>query len=201
MFDGAGDRVKCGCNPPRRTRQLLFKPARYFFGGLAATPLYGKMNTKINILILAIIFVGCSASEQQHEYTYGTCGHSIGQRPIYGSSVKLLELYPSDVDSTIIPPEITIDRDSLASMVFYPPIAIRAGVEGIVVAQFLVDTRGYTKNIKITRGILTMTDYSVNNVLCMTKFRPAKKNGIAVKCEMTAKFEFSRGEIIGWEDW
>ena len=80
------------------------------------------MNYLTYILILAFIIGGCSASEPQYEYSFTVCEQSTFKLT-YDASVKLLEFYPTDCDSTIIPPEFTIDRDSLASMVFYPPIA------------------------------------------------------------------------------
>ena len=159
-----------------------------------------NMKNIIIISILAFILTGCSASEPQHEYYFAVCSNSPGLKPIYDASVKLLELYPTDPDSSITPPEFTIDRDSLASMVFYPPVAVLAGIEGTVVANFLVDDRGYTNDIKIESGILTIANYAVNNVLCMARFNPAMKNGAPVPCNMTAVFEFNRGELLGYED-
>ena len=158
------------------------------------------MKYLICIIIFAYIIPGCSASETQHEYSFSFCGHSGVKTLVYDASVKLLELYPSSRDSSITPPEFTIDRDSLASMVFYPPIAIRAGIEGIVAAEFLVDDRGYPSNIKITKEMYNIAEYAVNNVIAMARFHPAMKNGKPVLCNITAVFEFSRGEIIGVEE-
>jgi len=159
-----------------------------------------SMNYKIYILIISIVIGGCSSSEPEHEYSFGICSTFTFGEPIYDASVKLLEFYPTTSDSTITPPEFTINRDSLESLVFYHPIAIQAGVEGFVEAELLVTEKGYPSNIEITRRMYTIAEYAVNNVLHMAKFHPAKKNGVAIQCKMKAVFEFSRGEIIGYEE-
>ena len=66
--------------------------------------------------------------------------------------------------------------------VVYPPIARQQRVEGKVVVLVLVDENGNVTDTRLQQGV---SQSSVNNAVLAgvksAKFRPATKNGLAVK--------------------
>jgi protein TonB len=80
----------------------------------------------------------------------------------------------------------------------YPKEARENGVQGDVVAQFVVDSEGSIRNIRIARSLGLGTDEEVIRVLqSMPKWIPGYHSGkpVAVRFMMPFKFKFSEPEV------
>jgi len=73
----------------------------------------------------------------------------------------------------------------------YPDSAKELGIEGRVIAQFVIDTAGNLTDIKILRGIGYGCDEEVVRVLkAMPKWKPGKQRGKAVRVRYNLPVKF-----------
>ncbi len=89
-------------------------------------------------------------------------------------------------------PELIGGYASIVNAIKYPEIARKAGVEGRVFVEFVVDEQGNTYNVKITpgRGIGAGCDEEAIRVVKEAKFTPGKQRGKAVKVRMSLPITF-----------
>lgn len=81
---------------------------------------------------------------------------------------------------------LTALRDSIQ----YPRVAYRAGVEGIVVAQFLVDTNGTARDFEIIHDTGAGFSAEVVEAVASTVFTPARRSGVPVNTNMEIAVDF-----------
>ena len=72
----------------------------------------------------------------------------------------------------------------------YPDFARRAGVQGRVILQFVVDEDGTVSAVEVLRGIGAGCDEEAVRVLRNTRFTPGRQRGRAVKVKMTLPISF-----------
>ncbi len=82
-------------------------------------------------------------------------------------------------------PELIGGQVGIQSKVEYPEAAIRAGIEGRVTVQFVVDTNGNVVNPKIIRGIGGGCDEEALRVVSQAKFTPGTQRGKSVDVQMS----------------
>jgi TonB family protein len=104
--------------------------------------------------------------------------------------IELLALLTPNFNKQLIPPKLIISEDSLISLIKYPEIAKRAGVKGIVIAEFNVDSLGEVNSIEIISGLGAGCDENVISTLDELKFHPALLNNKHVLNKMRASINF-----------
>ena len=73
----------------------------------------------------------------------------------------------------------------------YPDSAVRNGIEGRVVVEFVVDSKGKVKDIEIVRGVDEELDAQVEKViLASPKWKPARIAGREVSVRISIPVEF-----------
>lgn len=72
----------------------------------------------------------------------------------------------------------------------YPEIARKAGVEGRVIIQFVVDESGNVVDPTVVRGIGAGCDEEALRVVREAKFKPGKQRGKSVKVKMSLPITF-----------
>ncbi len=87
-------------------------------------------------------------------------------------------------------PELIGGMAAISNAIKYPEIARKAGVEGRVFVQFIVDEQGNTYDVKVTRGIGAGCDEEAIRVVSEAKFAPGKQRGKAVKVRMSLPITF-----------
>ena len=88
------------------------------------------------------------------------------------------------------PPELIGGLPGLQSKISYPEIAKKAGVEGRVFLQFIVDEQGNVTDPIVTRGIGAGCDEEAIKAILASKFTPGKQRGKAVKVKMSLPVTF-----------
>ena len=78
----------------------------------------------------------------------------------------------------------------LQNRVQYPKIAQRAGIEGRVFLQFVVDTDGQVIDAVVVRGIGSGCDEAALSAVKKTKFKPGKQRGKPVKVQVSIPVVF-----------
>lgn len=73
----------------------------------------------------------------------------------------------------------------------YPEVARKAGVEGRVFVQFVVDEEGNVVDPVVTRGIGAGLDEVALEAVANTKFRPGRQRGKPVPVKMSLSIRFS----------
>ena len=115
------------------------------------------MNRRINTLIAVLFLLGLTNCSTTPEYTYSYCGHSSNHyyelKLIRNGRVEVLKLSSTLDDYFIDSIRVQGGVKYFTTKITYPEIAKRAGVEGIVGAEFIVDTLGNAINLKIIKGI------------------------------------------------
>ena len=87
-------------------------------------------------------------------------------------------------------PELIGGMAALQQAVEYPEFAKKAGIEGRVFVQFIVDEEGNVQNPQVTRGVHKMLDQAAVEAVKEMKFKPGKQRGKAVKVQMSLPVTF-----------
>ena len=87
-------------------------------------------------------------------------------------------------------PELIGGLPGLQKKIKYPEIAKKAGVEGRVFLQFIVDEQGNVSDPIVTRGIGAGCDEEAVRAILEAKFKPGKQRGKAVKVKMSLPITF-----------
>lgn len=87
-------------------------------------------------------------------------------------------------------PEMKGGLEALYNDIEYPELAKRNGIEGIVVAEFIINEKGEIEELKIVRGIGGGCDEEVLRVIKLQSFTPGIQNGKLVKVRMKQVVHF-----------
>jgi periplasmic protein TonB len=93
-------------------------------------------------------------------------------------------------------PELIGGLESIQRSVVYPEIAKKAGIEGRVFVQFVIDEKGNVVNPVVLRGIGGGCDEAALEAVKKAKFKPGKQRGRAVKVQYSIPiiFRLTSGE-------
>jgi TonB family protein len=91
-------------------------------------------------------------------------------------------------------PEAIGGMEAVYAGLVYPELARRAGIEGRVVVQFIVDENGDVTNPEIIRAIGGGADEAVLEAINAVKFRPGVQRGRNVKVQFQLPIVFRLGE-------
>lgn len=87
-------------------------------------------------------------------------------------------------------PEPVGGIDAIRRNVRYPDMARKAGVEGMVVVQFVVDDDGTVRDATVLKGIGAGCDEEALRVIRQTQFIPGRQRGKAVNVKMSIPIRF-----------
>ena len=87
-------------------------------------------------------------------------------------------------------PELIGGLGEIQKKIKYPEIARKAGVEGRVIIQFIVDESGSVSEPAVVRGIGAGCDEEALRVVREAKFKPGKQRGKSVKVKMSLPITF-----------
>ncbi len=87
-------------------------------------------------------------------------------------------------------PELIGGMKSLQQSVEYPEFAQKAGIEGRVIVQFVVDEKGNVQDPKVTRGVHKLLNEEAIRAVKEQKFKSGKQRGEAVKVQMSLPVTF-----------
>ena len=87
-------------------------------------------------------------------------------------------------------PEIIGGLEAIMKEISYPQMAKKAGVEGRVMVQFVVDKTGALTNPVVVRSLGAGCDEEVLRALGKMKFKPGKQRGVPVSVRMTIPITF-----------
>lgn len=87
-------------------------------------------------------------------------------------------------------PELIGGIEELQRHVRYPEIARRAGIEGRVIIQFVINERGEVENPVVIRGIGGGCDEAAIEALYKVRFTPGMQRGRPVKVRYTIPVQF-----------
>ena len=87
-------------------------------------------------------------------------------------------------------PELIGGLAGLQSKIRYPEIAKKAGVEGRVIVQFIVDEQGNVVDPVVVRGIGAGCDEEAIRAVQQAQFQPGKQRGKAVRVKMSLPITF-----------
>ena len=90
-------------------------------------------------------------------------------------------------------PELIGGLTSIQKHIKYPHIAKKAGIEGRVFIQFVVDTNGNVVDPVVVRGIGGGCDEEAVRAVSQAKFKPGKQRGQTVKVKMSVPVTFKLG--------
>lgn len=87
-------------------------------------------------------------------------------------------------------PELIGGLSSIQSQIRYPEIAKKAGVEGRVIVQFVVDEQGRVVDPVVVRGIGAGCDEEAIRAVQLAQFKPGKQRGRLVRVKMSLPITF-----------
>ncbi len=80
-------------------------------------------------------------------------------------------------------PELIGGLAGLQARIKYPEMARRAGIEGRVIVQFIVNEDGTIENPRVIRGIGGGCDEEALKAVSQTKFKPGRQRGEPVRVQ------------------
>ncbi len=170
---------------------------RQFEGGILAGSIDDNtINFKINQLSVSIVSKARILSNNSQAQVWVKHYPNVQIPLSYGTSTTPGELAPPPPPSPPNPerdvfvvvenmPELVGGQAGIQSKVEYPPTAIRAGIEGRVTVQFIVDKNGNVTDPKIIRGIGGGCDEEALRVVSNAKFKPGTQRGRPVDVQMS----------------
>jgi TonB family protein len=87
-------------------------------------------------------------------------------------------------------PELKGGLAAVQEALVYPKFAKKAGIEGRVFVQFVVDENGDVRNPTVTRGVHTLLDQAAVEAVKEMTFKPGKQRGQPVKVQMSLPVTF-----------
>jgi len=87
-------------------------------------------------------------------------------------------------------PELIGGIQSLQSKIRYPEMAVRAGIQGRVYVQFIINERGEVENPVVVRGIGGGCDQEAIRVLKEARFTPGMQRGRPVRVQYALPITF-----------
>lgn len=87
-------------------------------------------------------------------------------------------------------PELLGSLQDLQGKADYPDMARKAGVEGMVVVQFIVNEQGRVENPVVVRGIGAGCDEEALRVVKQAQFKPGKQRGKPVRVQYSVPIIF-----------
>jgi protein TonB len=87
-------------------------------------------------------------------------------------------------------PELIGGINAVQSRIIYPEIALKAGIEGRVIVQFIIDKEGNVVNPVVIRGIGGGCDEEALRAVKTAKFRPGLQRGRPVQVRYTLPITF-----------
>lgn len=147
--------------------------------GDAATEHYGDRGSD------GVIQINTNLSEE----SYNTVLETLGMNKM---DLSLEDPYETEEIFVVVEqmPELIGGLESVQREVRYPETARRAGIEGRVYIQFVVDEEGNVAYPRVTRGIGGGADEEALRVVSQAKFRPAMQRGQPVKVHFTLPIFF-----------
>ncbi len=87
-------------------------------------------------------------------------------------------------------PEMKTSLAELQKKIVYPDRAQKAGIEGRVIVQFIVNEKGEVEDPRIIRGIGGGCDEEALRVVKLAKFEPGEQRGVPVRVQYTLPIMF-----------
>ncbi len=87
-------------------------------------------------------------------------------------------------------PEVVGGLEALYKLVDYPPLARRAGVQGRVTVQFVVDEQGNVLDPVVLKSVHPLLDEAALAAIQQVRFTPGRQRGKAVKVKMSLPINF-----------
>jgi len=87
-------------------------------------------------------------------------------------------------------PELIGGLGALQQKIEYPAMASKAGIEGRVIVQFIIDENGDVTSPTVVRGRHPLLDEEALRVIRTAKFTPGRQRGQAVKVQMALPISF-----------
>jgi protein TonB len=100
------------------------------------------------------------------------------------------EIFVIVEDMPTMIPDNTQGMINLQRSITYPEIAKKAGVEGRVIVQFVVDEQGNVRDPVVVRGIGAGCDEEAIKAVLDVKFRPGRQRGQPVQVKMSLPITF-----------
>jgi len=126
--------------------------------------------------------------------SYNNTLRALGMNPVTPESLtpQNSESSPQDDFFVVVEemPELIGGLASLQQKIHYPELARRAGIEGRVFVQFVVDENGNVVDPKIIRGIGGGADEEALRVVSQAKFNPGIQRGQPVRVQYSLPISF-----------
>ena len=87
-------------------------------------------------------------------------------------------------------PEIIGGFAALQKNVYYPEIAVRAGIEGKVILQTIIDKTGNVEDVKVVKGLKGGCSEAAIEAVWKTKFKPGFQRGKPVRVSISIPILF-----------
>lgn len=96
-------------------------------------------------------------------------------------------------------PELIGGMTSLQNRIQYPEVAKKAGIQGKVVVELIVDKQGRVKDEKVVRGIGGGCDEEALRAVRLARFEPGMQRGKPVEVKLAVPILFKLGEDPAFE--
>ena len=134
--------------------------------------------------------------------SYNTVLRALGMNPVDPESLKPQNSASASQDDFFVVveemPELIGGLASIQEQIRYPEMARRAGIEGRVFVQFIVDENGNVVDPQIIRGIGGGADEEALRVVSQAEFKPGMQRGrpVSVQYSLPISFRLAGSENI-----
>ncbi len=126
--------------------------------------------------------------------TFVACSDMVGPETNASARQAIVEKAEPVADDVFVVveemPTLVGGLKVLQEQIQYPEIAKKAGIEGRVILQFIVDEEGNVTDPQVVKGLGGGISEEALRVLQATKFTPGRQNGENVKVKLSIPFSF-----------
>jgi TonB family protein len=139
------------------------------------------------LIPMMVVLMGCSSAHESKLQN-----ESAGGGPHYGLPdvwIAPITKEPEALDGGVVdvPPKLVE-----STLPEYPALALEAGIEGMVVLEFVVGPEGEVVESRIvTRRATVSMEQAVQKVVPTFRFRPALRSGSPIACRVEVPIYFS----------
>ena len=143
--------------------------------------------------------------ERKMEYIYNYASTLVnGPRPVFNPSAELAKkkgegsedvvpYYECDYKPTFLgsnDPKVFLEKWVYAYLK-YPKVAVENGIQGRVLVDFIIDSRGKMTSVKVLKGVdPLLDDEAVRVISASPDWKPGRLNGKKVSSEISLYVEF-----------
>ena len=161
---------------------------------------------RLTLLLASLTLVGCAGGRELNTFGPPRAAADSTLTPLATDGDPCAIVVPRDDlppgvmrDSLDVPPVLVGGLEGLAARLRYPELARRAGIEGGVCLQFVVDETGAVRDLEVVRSAHPLLDDEAARAVRASTFPPGLNDGepVSVLFTLPVRYRLEGSDLVG----